>query len=626
LQAPRCEAAYWLSGFIYDSKRKEWLRWNEVQELAATDSRLASYRHARDKAKDSIDGQLALARWASQHKLDDQARAHFTRVLEFNPNQAEARQRLGFRLVGGTWVGEHDMAEAQTHVRKASAAAAKWVPRLEKIRDRLLNGSAGQREKAREELKAIRDPEAVDAIDMVFCRQTGELALLGIELLTKFQTPQAAAVLARHATYSPWPQVRQAAATALRSQEKNDYVPLLVEAAQTPSGPQTPVAGSTPGTAGDPAAPCAPYTPGGESGGSAGSPLRMAYRVDQNVNTYTYHTIEQLKEHPYWWQDPTMRFNRNSPNPVAKRTTTDSVNPTGDRTTVQSREYYTVRNGRLQDKRTDNKVTVTTPTLTPIGPYVDLRAAQAAAAQQQANAISRFTSDTAPQKTAPTALTEATGTQAPPSPSEWWDWWYDDNEVYVSSGKAPKATHSSSSTTPAGDGSGAQRGDCLTAGTLVCTETGPVPVEQVVLGDRVFCCDPETGRLALKPVLQQTARPQGRLLKIRAGGEEFEASGGHVFWVAGRGWIKARDLREGMRLHTIRGTVPIEAVEPGTSQTSFSLIVADFHTFFAGKAMALTHDNTIRKPTHCLVPGLLSPGEPAERGRASEARSSRKAR
>jgi hypothetical protein len=54
----------------------------------------------------------------------------------------------------------------------------------------------------------------------------------------------------------------------------------------------------------------------------------------------------------------------------------------------------------------------------------------------------------------------------------------------------------------------------------------------------------------------------------------------------------------------MRGTVPVETIESGKSQETFSLIVADFHTFFAGKAMALTHDNTIRRPTNRIVPGL----------------------
>ena len=95
-------------------------------------------------------------------------------------------------------------------------------------------------------------------------------------------------------------------------------------------------------------------------------------------------------------------------------------------------------------------------------------------------------------------------------------------------------------------------------------------------------------------------------MKIRAGGDEFEASGGHVFWVAGRGWVKARDLHEGMRLHTIRGTVAVERIEPGTLQTTYSFVTADFHTFFAGEGMILTHDNTIRPPTDHIVPGLAA--------------------
>ena len=328
--------------------------------------------------------------------------------------------------------------------------------------------------------------------------------------------------------------------------------------------------------------------------------------MDYSVNKYSYNTVEQLKEHPYWWQVPQMHFNRNSPNPVAKQTSTDSVTPAGDRSTVQKREYYVVRDGRLQDRRTENKVTEYKQRLTPIGSYVDPRSPQAAAYQQQVDAArSRYTSDVAARQAAPcNALAEATGQKGPSSPSEWWDWWYDDNEVYQPSAIPANASDRRTSKTPTSGGTQAQRGDCLAAGTLVRAETGPTAVEKVAVGDRLFCCDPETGCLALKPVLRVTVRPEGRLLKIHAGGEEFEASGGHVFWVAGRGWVKARDLRKGMQLHSLRGTLPVEDVEPGTLQTTFGLVAADFHTFFAGKGMVLTHDNTIRPPTGRIVPGL----------------------
>jgi hypothetical protein len=588
LQAPHCEAAYWLSGFVYDAKRKDWLRWDEVQQLAAKDDRLAAYRQTREKYPETMDGQIRLARWCSKHKLEDQARAHLTRVLEFDPNHAEARQQLGFRSVNGTWVNDRDLAEAGTSARKASTAAAKWVPRLEKLRDRLGGGNAGQREKARRDLLALRDPDAVEAINTVFCQETSETALLGITLLQNIPSPRAAAVLAWHAVFSPWPQVAQAAATALQSQEKHDYVPLLLDAAETPTEPQTQVAGNS-----------------GSSSGSSSPDVRMLYRLDHSVSTYSFNTIQRLNEHPYWWQVPQMRYNPVSPYPVAK-TTNNAVTQPGARYTTQQRQYYTVQNGRVQDRVTENNVTVDRQTLTPVGPYAYPRNSPAVPSGQPPGASSYGSGAMARQAAPCSALKEATGEKGPGSPSEWWDWWYDYNEVYFPSGKPSKAPDLLSSKAPASAATPAQRGDCLAAGTLVCTETGLMAVEQVAVGDRVFCCDPETGCLALKPILGKTVRPEGRLLKIRAGGEEFQASGGHVFWVAGRGWVKARDLREGMQLHTLRGTVPVEGVEPGALQTTIGLVTADFHTFFAGQGMVLTHDNTIRRPTNRIVPGLAA--------------------
>ena len=136
---------------------------------------------------------------------------------------------------------------------------------------------------------------------------------------------------------------------------------------------------------------------------------------------------------------------------------------------------------------------------------------------------------------------------------------------------------------------------------------GPVSIKDVAVGDRVFACDMETGCLALKPVLKRTVRPKEKtsnLVSISAGGQKILASGGHVFCVAGEGWVKARDLEAGMRLHTLNGTANIEAVGTSEAQETYNLIVADFHTFFAGEPKTLTHDNTIRQPTNMVLPGL----------------------
>ena len=72
LQAPHCQAAYWHSGFVYDSKRKEWLRWDEVEQLAAKDGRPAAYRQKREKSSDTVEDQIGLARWCGKNKLEDQ--------------------------------------------------------------------------------------------------------------------------------------------------------------------------------------------------------------------------------------------------------------------------------------------------------------------------------------------------------------------------------------------------------------------------------------------------------------------------------------------------------------------------------------------------------------------------
>ena len=116
--------------------------------------------------------------------------------------------------------------------------------------------------------------------------------------------------------------------------------------------------------------------------------------------------------------------------------------------------------------------------------------------------------------------------------------------------------------------------------------------------------DPETGELAYKPVLRTTIRPASGLVRIAAGGDMIQTSGGHPFWVSGEGWVKARDVNSGMELHGVAGTVLVQSVERMPAQQTYNLIVADFNTYFVGKGKVLSHDNTIREPTNAIVPGL----------------------
>jgi hypothetical protein len=95
-------------------------------------------------------------------------------------------------------------------------------------------------------------------------------------------------------------------------------------------------------------------------------------------------------------------------------------------------------------------------------------------------------------------------------------------------------------------------------------------------------------------------------MKITTDRGELVCTSGHPFWVNGESWLYARELQPGMRFHSVDGASEILSVEDaGRDEKAYNLIVADFHTYFAGDGKILSHDNTPRAPTNALVPGLM---------------------
>jgi hypothetical protein len=140
-----------------------------------------------------------------------------------------------------------------------------------------------------------------------------------------------------------------------------------------------------------------------------------------------------------------------------------------------------------------------------------------------------------------------------------------------------------------------RNGFCFAAGTLVATGIGPVPIERVRPGDLVLSWDERTGEQAYKPV-QRVFVTLGRpvlAMTIRGpdGESDLEVTPDHPFWVDGRGWVAAKDLRCGDRLVSRDSTVlEAVAVRPRPRETVYNLEVADFHTYFAGVIAARVHN------------------------------------
>ena len=127
---------------------------------------------------------------------------------------------------------------------------------------------------------------------------------------------------------------------------------------------------------------------------------------------------------------------------------------------------------------------------------------------------------------------------------------------------------------------------CFAAGTPIKIEGGSKPVEQIRPGvDRVLSrneFDPE-GPLAYKDVEEVFVR-LAPVLNLHVGGRIIGTTAEHPFWVEGRGWTKAIELRIGDVLHSDDGQrITVEGVaDSGRVQTVYNFRVAEYHTYFVG--------------------------------------------
>jgi len=554
---PQFAPARWHRGFV--EWNHAWVPFEEVAKRAADDLRLAAYRKLRDETPDTVEGHLELARWCAGRDLVDQQRAHLTRVLERQPDHLEARRLLGHRLVAGTWLSPAEMAIAAERAKQLSAAMNEWRPYLVKTLRELGHRSQARREHGLARLREIDDPAAIEPVELLFCTLSQATALLAVEWLDCRPEQEAAWALARQAVVSPWPKVREAAAAALKTRDVHSYAPGLISAM-----------------------------------GSSIQSQADLYRAPNGRLMYRHVFIRRGRE-----QDQVAVLQTEYRNTVLSAETPEELGIS--RAMLEgARRRDAVMKARLRE----------------------LIVLQHNLMQQQINDRIAW------------VLSTATGEDVPATAEHWWQWWQETNEVFTAGTRParryfeqesiafedpyayepsnyPDPPPSSPPAPPSTTRQWTRRAgqvamyECLVGGTPVWTESGPKSIEQVQVGDRVLSQDPTTGELSYKPVLRTTSRAAEPLLAISAGGETIRASGGHPFWVAGHGWMKARDLEPGQHLHGARGTIEAESVDRAAAEPTYNLIVADHHTYFAGEKLVLSHDNTIREATRAVVPGLV---------------------
>ncbi|WP_316719932.1 polymorphic toxin-type HINT domain-containing protein [Terrisporobacter petrolearius] len=136
---------------------------------------------------------------------------------------------------------------------------------------------------------------------------------------------------------------------------------------------------------------------------------------------------------------------------------------------------------------------------------------------------------------------------------------------------------------------------CFVAGTLVSTEEGLVPIEDIKEGDLVWSQNPETGEIKLRKVEQLFINKSDTILRINVSGEIIEATEQHVFYVDNVGWIPANMIEEGDTVVLQSGekviVEDIDKVIYDEPITVYNFEVEDFHTYFVSNTSVLVHNS-----------------------------------
>ena len=135
---------------------------------------------------------------------------------------------------------------------------------------------------------------------------------------------------------------------------------------------------------------------------------------------------------------------------------------------------------------------------------------------------------------------------------------------------------------------------CFVAGTLIHTEDGLVPIEEIKPDQLVWAEDPATGERALKRVVCLFRNEKYELVHLQIKGETITTTVGHPFFVQGKGWVAAKDLHINDKLKLQNGEdafvdeIGLEQLD--TPVQVFNFEVEDFHTYFVGSNGVLVHN------------------------------------
>jgi len=133
---------------------------------------------------------------------------------------------------------------------------------------------------------------------------------------------------------------------------------------------------------------------------------------------------------------------------------------------------------------------------------------------------------------------------------------------------------------------------CFVAGTLIFTDAGQKPIEQIEVGDVVWAFNDTTGAYGQKRVKTLFRYERDSVYHITTSSDVIKATADHPFFIGGR-WLRVADLKVGDSVQLFDGSnLVIEqiTVVPGRT-TVYNFEVEDYHTYYVAGAKVLVHNS-----------------------------------
>ncbi len=215
------------------------------REIIPIDTILDDYLKRLKTLVDSAEAHYELGLWSEENDLKGPARRHYQTAIELDDSFGPAHEKLGHVFFGGTWMNKTEVRRAQglvqhegrwiTPERKAEldASAARgerhdsWQRQIDLLVKKYYQGSPSDREEAREQLEAIRDPEAVLPLVNRLGHEVPQLRLLLADILPRIEETIATEGLVHRVANEPDDQIRTRTLNALarrRDPEAGTYL------------------------------------------------------------------------------------------------------------------------------------------------------------------------------------------------------------------------------------------------------------------------------------------------------------------------------------------------------------------------------------------------------------------